>query len=115
MDTTDAQRELEEFRRQWRQEVENRKQQTVERQKHARISLATQQEEQQTTGTTEIYDDRPPLAEEMHSMSLENEEEEKNEPKTAMDHYIIAVDNERQGKLGQGKIIIIIIIIMEIN
>ena len=114
MDTTDAQRELEEFRRQWRQEVENRKQQKLERQKHARVSLVTEEEvEQQTTTTTKIYGDRPPLTAEMQSMSLENENEEKNEPKTAMDYYIIAVDNERQGKLGQGKILIMII--MKIN
>ncbi|KAG2226653.1 hypothetical protein INT45_001000 [Circinella minor] len=101
MDTTDAQRELEEFRRQWRREVENRKQQQLERQKNARISL-TAQEEQQTTRTAKICDDQLPLTEEMKSMSLENEKEEKEKPKTAIDYYIVAVDNERQGKLSQA-------------
>ena len=103
MGTTDAQRELEDFRRQWRREVENRKQQQLERQKNARISLTAQQEGQQTTRTAKISDDQLPLTEEMESMSLENKKEEKEEPKTAIDYYIIAVDHERQGKLSQGK------------
>ncbi|KAI9278995.1 hypothetical protein BDA99DRAFT_567594 [Phascolomyces articulosus] len=95
MDTSDAQKELEEFRRQWRQEVENRKQQQLQHQKEDPVAI-------ESTQQPAIIDDQTPLPDEMPSVSLEKEKEEDNEPKTAMDYYIIAVDNERQGKLGQA-------------
>ncbi|KAI8144020.1 hypothetical protein BJV82DRAFT_667861 [Fennellomyces sp. T-0311] len=87
--SADPQRELDDFRRQWRQEVENRKQQ-----QH-------QPKQVEPVDTPAI----PPLAEEMQSLTLDDEPTESApEPvaESAMDHYIAAVDNERQGKLGQA-------------
>ncbi|KAI9498101.1 hypothetical protein BDB00DRAFT_801142 [Zychaea mexicana] len=99
MDTTDAQKELETFRRQWRQEVENRKHQ----QQQQRLQLQQKQDPVAMAPPEQpIQQDPPPLPEEMQSLSVENDQQQLNEPQSAMDHYIVAVDNERQGKLGQA-------------
>lgn len=71
---------LEEFRNAWKQEVQ--KKQVVEKAQEA-SSSATE-------------DSVADIIEQTESLTTTSV------PVTAMDHYIIAVDNERQGKLGKG-------------
>lgn len=105
-----ASNELEEFRRQWRQEVESRK--------HQQQSQPTPVEPP-TTDNLPIKKPTSPLInghssatlqQPMSSLSLENKEQEETAvpkkeepvPVSAMDHYIFAVNSERQGRLGEG-------------
>lgn len=93
-----TQRELDEFRRQWREEVESRKAQL-------------QHQKARSPPIRHDAQDDPALSQQLDSLSLQETSEavetktddEVVRPVTAMDHYIEAVDNERQGKLGQGK------------
>ncbi|KAI8636253.1 hypothetical protein BD408DRAFT_426433 [Parasitella parasitica] len=84
---------LEEFRNTWRQEF--RKKQSLDEQptdsstKEQDFLRRSKREENSTADIIE------------RTESLKTTEEEKA-PVTAMDHYVIAVDNERQGKLGEA-------------
>jgi hypothetical protein len=96
--------ELEEFRRQWKAEVEIKKH--VE---HAHV---------EAPANTDNFHKNEHSAEATHSSSTaglvqhvtEPEssetqiEEEVIEKKSAMDYYMLAVDKERQGNLGHGKL-----------
>lgn len=88
---SDQQREqaLEEFRNAWRQEVK-------EKRNHEKIPTSSKQVTvQHNKGEEESVAN---LIESTESLTT-NEKA----PVTAMDHYVLAVDNERQGKLGKGK------------
>lgn len=79
---------LEEFRNAWKQEV---KKKHVRDKPESGTTLAqTKQEDTliEEEGLAKVIDKTKTL--------------DINTPVTAMDHYMIAVDNERQGKLGQG-------------
>jgi predicted DNA binding CopG/RHH family protein len=82
---------LEEFRNTWRQEVKEKHSHDHEKQaensKKADKSIDNKEEASIAN-----------LIEETESLTTT----ETSVPVTAMDHYVIAVDNERQGKLGKG-------------
>jgi F-box protein 9 len=83
---------LEEFRNVWRQEVKEKLSHDHEKQpessKNDKKSIDKNKEEVSIAN----------LIEETESLTTT----ETSVPVTAMDHYVIAVDNERQGKLGKG-------------
>lgn len=80
MDDASNDKALEEFRNAWKQEVQK---------KHIF------EPPQASSSTLEpTIDD---ITEKIESLSTTE-----TVPVTAMDHYVIAVDNERQGKLGKG-------------
>ncbi|KAG0168513.1 hypothetical protein DFQ30_004647 [Apophysomyces sp. BC1015] len=84
-----TQHELEEFRKQWQREVQDRKvsrKTTTAPSKSAESALVQQTESLSLGEESEVQTDA----------------EKPKELETAMDHYIEAVDNERQGKLGQA-------------
>ncbi|KAF7722559.1 hypothetical protein EC973_002949 [Apophysomyces ossiformis] len=90
-----AQSELEEFRKQWREEVEHRKtaqQKTTTAAPKSAESILVQQTESLSVQET-VEEDEITLTTAAHV-------NESKQPESAMDHYIEAVDNERQGKLG---------------
>ncbi|KAI8084144.1 uncharacterized protein B0P05DRAFT_636303 [Gilbertella persicaria] len=76
---------LEEFRNAWRQEVESK-------QGHDPHAEAPEQQQQQQEEASIAA-----LIEQTESLAVDQPE-----PITAMDHYVLAVDNERQGKLGKA-------------
>ncbi|KAI9311287.1 hypothetical protein BX666DRAFT_1868275 [Dichotomocladium elegans] len=86
--------ELEEFRRQWREEVKSRKNQ------HS--------DSQQTEQKDKTPEDPQSLSHNMESLSLEDESDEAEamdqapKEESAMDLYIAAVDSEREGRLGEA-------------
>ncbi|CAO3699112.1 hypothetical protein G6F70_007016 [Rhizopus microsporus] len=80
--------ELEEFRNAWRQEVRQKNQQQQTREN--KPSIAEKRPSVAESSLAEIID-------KAESLTLTDKE-----PVTAMDHYVLAVDNERQGKLGQA-------------
>lgn len=80
--------ELKEFRNAWRQEVRQKNQQQQTREN--KPSIAEKRPSVAESSLAEIID-------KAESLTLTDKE-----PVTAMDHYVLAVDNERQGKLGQG-------------
>ncbi|CEP10010.1 hypothetical protein [Parasitella parasitica] len=95
MNTLDVEQEqaLEEFRNNWRQEV---------REKHSRNKQPEVPSSEKQDCLTHNTSEEESIADIIdHTKSLATTEEEK-EPVTAMDHYVIAVDNERQGKLGKA-------------
>lgn len=83
--------ELEEFRNAWRQEVRQKNQQQQTREN--KPSIAEKRPSVAESSLAEIID-------KAESLALTDKE-----PVTAMDHYVLAVDNERQGKLGQGTLL----------
>ncbi|KAI8983529.1 hypothetical protein BDB01DRAFT_897115 [Pilobolus umbonatus] len=88
---TQQEEELEKFRNQWRQEVQEKKAQlkavpTTPGPSHPKMAP-------KSTITSEEMDE---LEEKTGTISMETKE------KDAMDYYIMAVDNERQGKLGKA-------------
>lgn len=78
---------LEEFRNAWKQEVQKKH---VQPESSSTKSAAEQQTVTEEKSVTDLIDKTEALT-------------TQQTPVTAMDHYIIAVDHERQGKLGQGK------------
>lgn len=106
------QHELEEFRKQWRQEVQSRSKAHFENQlrQQPRSSM-------HSAGSGDVI---PPSF--LQTCSLEcdppamddadapedntTQEETEEKKKSAMDHYIVAVDKERQGKIGPGNLIL---------
>lgn len=123
-----TQRELEEFRRQWKQEVESRKAQLDRRQTTASSASTGTQDTGQVKpgsvhpaypGNKSVSPEEPRVemvSQELESVKLDyNDSMQKGDPAgtamkprtniTAMDHYIEAVDNERQGKLAQGNLV----------
>lgn len=75
---------LEEFRNAWKQEVQ--KKQVYEKPKEN--DTLTEPKKVEEEGVAEIID-------KTESLNV-------GTPVTAMDHYVAAIDNERQGKLGPG-------------
>lgn len=90
----DAEKEhvLEEFRNAWRQEVKRKH--THDTEPRASSSKDKQTLQHKKSEEESVVD----LIEQTESLTTK----EKAVPVTAMDHYIIAVDDERQGKLGRG-------------
>lgn len=86
---------LEEFRNAWRQEVKEKHRHEKHPEEHSSLH-----KEKDTShhmkGEEEVVAD---LIERTEALTTTEEAV----PVTAMDHYVVAVDNERQGKLGKGK------------
>lgn len=80
---------LEEFRNAWKQEVKRKHEKT----EHIKESSGSVEKEDTTTEKS-IGD----MVERTESLTTNDQAA----PVTALDHYVIAVDNERQGKLGKG-------------
>lgn len=80
---------LEEFRNAWRQEV---------KEKHNQDKIPQ-------TSKEEVHNNKKGEEESIATLieTTESLTTKEKEPITAMDHYVTAVDNERQGKLGKGK------------
>jgi F-box protein 9 len=91
---TDAEKEheLEEFRNTWRQEV---KQKHIHDTEPGASSSKDKETLQHKKGEEETFAD---LIEQTESLTTKEEAV----PVTAMDYYVVAVDDERQGKLGKG-------------
>lgn len=96
--------ELEEFRRQWKAEVETKKHVEL-----AHVEVPTNTEglhknelSAQATRRSSTTGLVQPVTEPETSETQIGEEAV--EKKSAMDYYILAVDKERQGNLGQGKL-----------
>ncbi|KAG1047169.1 hypothetical protein G6F46_004143 [Rhizopus delemar] len=80
--------ELERFRNEWRQEVKEKHH--IQDTKHKDKEPAT--EKRLSTAESSLSD----MIDKAESLTLEKA------PITAMDHYVLAVDNERQGKIGKA-------------
>lgn len=92
---TDQENALEEFRNAWRQEVKEKH----SHEKHPDEPSSSSKEKDAShhlKGEEEVVAD---LIERTEALTTTEEAV----PVTAMDHYVVAVDNERQGKLGKGK------------
>lgn len=85
---SEQENELERFRNEWRQEVKEKHQ--IQDTKHKNKESAT--EKPLSTAESSLSD----MVDKAESLTLEKA------PMTAMDHYMLAVDNERQGKIGKG-------------
>lgn len=84
MDDASNDKVLEEFRNAWKQEVQK---------KHVETP---QQEGGESSSHSNVEHTVDDIVEKTESLTTHDT------PITAMDHYVIAVDNERQGKLGKG-------------
>ncbi|KAI8379390.1 uncharacterized protein BYT42DRAFT_495985 [Radiomyces spectabilis] len=102
---TANQQELEDFRKQWREEVQHRK--VSQPSQETATSSTAPPTEPMPQGSASA---KPPV-ESMASLSLQDPVAAKEMPFkaperkseiTAMDHYVDAVENERQGKLGKA-------------
>lgn len=91
-DATDINKErvLEEFRNAWKQEVKRKAEKPVPGKD------SSSKEKEDTTTEKSIVD----MVERTESLTTNDQD---TAPVTALDHYVIAVDNERQGKLGKGE------------
>ncbi|ORY95569.1 hypothetical protein BCR43DRAFT_525282 [Syncephalastrum racemosum] len=100
------QNELEEFRKQWRQEVQSRSKAQYENQLRQQPRSS-----RHSTGSGDVIPPSflqtcslecdPPAMDDADSTEDDiKQEEEEEKKKSAMDHYIVAVDKERQGKIG---------------
>ncbi|KAG0748871.1 hypothetical protein G6F57_003115 [Rhizopus arrhizus] len=85
---SEQENELERFRNEWRQEVKEKHQ--IQDTKHKNKESAT--EKPLSTAESSLSD----MVDKAESLTLEKA------PMTAMDHYMLAVDNERQGKIGKA-------------
>ncbi|KAI8348271.1 hypothetical protein BD560DRAFT_450351 [Blakeslea trispora] len=83
-------KDLEEFRNAWKKEVKEKQSQVM----HKQEDDSSKPTEKHKPGE-EVIDN---LIEQAESLTTTDN----SEPVTAMDHYVIAVDNERQGKLGKA-------------
>jgi hypothetical protein len=81
---------LEEFRNAWKQEVQNK----APKNNFQKPSSSSEEKEDIT-----IENGIAEMVERTESLTTK----ESGAQITAMDHYVIAVDHERQGKLGKGK------------
>ncbi|CAO3622013.1 unnamed protein product [Mucor hiemalis] len=90
-DATDINKErvLEEFRNAWKQEVKRKAEKPVPGKD------SSSKEKEDTTTEKSIVD----MVERTESLTTNDQA---TAPVTALDHYVIAVDNERQGKLGKA-------------
>ncbi|KAI9266019.1 hypothetical protein BY458DRAFT_512851 [Sporodiniella umbellata] len=79
----DRESDLEKFRNEWRQEVQK---------KPPGDKKVKEQWQQPAAASSSVLD----VTEKIETLSVENK------PVTAMDHYLLAVENEREGKLGQA-------------
>jgi hypothetical protein len=96
--------ELEEFRRQWKAEVETKKH--VE---HAHVEVPTNTDgfhkNEHSAEATRRSSTAGLVQHVTEPETSETQiEEEAIEKQSAMDYYMLAVDKERQGNLGQGKL-----------
>jgi hypothetical protein len=83
---------LEDFRNAWKQEVKRK------HHSHEQSNSSGKSSEKEKVDTTK-EESIAELIEQTESLASSDKP-----PVTAMDHYVIAVDNERQGKLGKGKV-----------
>lgn len=89
---------LEEFRNAWREEVKEKHSHD-----HDMQQLDTCKTVKEPIENNKEESSIAKLIEETESLSTAKT----SVPTTAMDHYVIAVDDERQGKLGKGRINIV--------
>ncbi|KAI7902843.1 uncharacterized protein BX663DRAFT_508609 [Cokeromyces recurvatus] len=94
MTSNQQEKVLEEFRREWREEVK-------EKHKHDSKSFMTTKDNKEPLHKPREEESMVNLNEKTESLTIQTKEEN-NKPVTAMDHYIIAIDNERQGKIGKA-------------
>lgn len=87
---------LEEFRNAWKQEVKQKHVHDKDKSGGSSSSKGLVKEKEVDTTKEESIAE---LIEATESLTTTGES---HVPVTAMDHYVIAVDNERQGKLGKG-------------
>jgi hypothetical protein len=83
---------LEDFRNSWKQEVK------LKHHSHEQSSSSGKASEKEKVDTTKD-ESIAELIEQTESLATSDKA-----PVTAMGHYVIAVDNERQGKLGKCKV-----------
>ncbi|KAI9478695.1 MAG: hypothetical protein EXX96DRAFT_571870 [Benjaminiella poitrasii] len=90
---------LEEFRMEWREEMKEKR-----KKNNSQSSASTKDKPSEHPPQQKISREEESVADliERTEALTTNDEEKKTEPVTAMDHYVIAVDNERQGKLGKA-------------
>jgi F-box protein 9 len=100
MGSSNQEHELEAFRQEWRKEVQDKQ------------GPASGIPSTSSSTTTDKKPDTDSLAPQQHTADKDFEEQEEEEEevnvdpvsKSAMDHYVNAVENEREGKLGKGNI-----------
>jgi hypothetical protein len=97
--------ELEEFRRQWREEVKTKK-----HHEHLHSDLPSNEAIVQKNGdpVEAVYSSSTAgLVEQVteRESTVPQAEEEEADKSTALDYYVLAVDKERQGNLGKGNVL----------